>query len=93
MACWTARNAPFRASAPVKAFTCKGHGLVRVLRCDILHHNILQERGLLRLGEKTERHRPPIRKPDPRDAIVLDVRNNRSRQHCKVHVVPALVQI
>ena len=39
----------------------KGHGLVRVLRCDV-RHNILQERGFLRFGEESERHRPLIRK-------------------------------
>ena len=46
-----------------------------VLRCDV-RHDILQERGLLRFGEETERHRPLFRKPDYRDVIFLDVRNN-----------------
>ena len=56
----------------------KGHGLVRVLCCNV-RHNILQERGLLRFGEESERHRPLFRKPDYRDAIFLDVRNNLTR--------------
>ena len=63
------------ARVPHTHLVPKGHGLVRVLRCDV-RHNILQERGLLRFGEETERHRPLIRKPDYRDAIFLDVRNN-----------------
>ena len=49
--------------------------LVRVLRCDV-RHNVLQERGLLRFGDENERHRTLFRKPDYRDVIFLDVRNN-----------------
>ena len=51
------------ARVPHTHLVPKGHGLVRVLRCDV-RHNILQERGLLRFGEETERHRPLTRKPD-----------------------------
>ena len=53
----------------------KGHGVVRVLRCDV-RHNVLQERGLLRFGEENERNRLLFRTPDYRDVIFLDVRNN-----------------
>ena len=45
------------ARVPHTHLVPKGHGLVRVLRCDV-RHNVLQERGLLRFGEETERHRP-----------------------------------
>ena len=63
------------ARVPHTHLVPKGHGLVRVLRCDV-RHNVLQERGLLRLGEENERHRTLFRKPDYRDVIFLDVRNN-----------------
>ena len=63
------------ARVPHTHLVPKGHGLVRVLRCDV-RHNVLQERGLLRFGEENERHRPLFRKPDYRDVIFLDVRNN-----------------
>ena len=39
------------ARVPHTHLVPKGHGLVRVLRCDV-RHNILQERGLLRFGEE-----------------------------------------
>ena len=63
------------ARVPHTHLVPKGHGLVRVLRCDV-RHKVLQERGLLRFGEKNELHRTLFRKPDYRVVIFLDVRNN-----------------
>ena len=58
----------------------KGHGLVRVLRCDV-RHNILQERGLLRFGEETERPRPLFLSPPRKSHVTPKHVRPRARAH------------
>ena len=48
---------------------------MHVLRGDV-RLDILQERGLLRLGEEPKRHRTSIYKPNLCDVVVLDVCNH-----------------
>ena len=57
------------ASRPGPTHAChlvsKGHGLVRVLRCDV-RHNIMQKRGLLSALWRGDRAAPP---PHPQTRV------------------------
>ena len=57
--------------------------------CDV-RHNIPQERGLLRFGEETERHRPPSANLAFATQS-LSTRAITSQQHCAVLANPILL--